>query len=82
MRDPFNAGEGNVFPKTNTDGEQHIRKFDDPAKSFKSQSQEEREFYTMVLHSSGTTFGKDTTTDIRDFPLNTAIWSQFTSDCL
>ena len=31
MRDPFKAGEGEVYFQTNTDKEQYIREFDDSA---------------------------------------------------
>ena len=35
-RDPSNAGDGKVYTQTNTGGEQHIRKFDDPAKKLQA----------------------------------------------
>ena len=42
VRDPFNTGEGKVYPQTNTDGELYIKRFDDPAKPFQPQNHEER----------------------------------------
>ena len=51
LRDPSNTGERKVYLQTNTDGEQYIKKFDDPATSFQPENQEEQEFHTMVLHS-------------------------------
>ena len=58
-----------------------MRKLDDLAKTFKPQSEEEHEFYYQVLDSVCARFGKDPN-NLQDFPLNVAIWSQFTSDCL
>ena len=75
-----NAGEGKV-PQANTDGEQYIRRFDDPATSFQPQNLEEQEFCAMVLHSICAECGKEPA-ELCDFPSNLAIWSQFTSDCL
>ena len=42
MRDPLHPGEGKVFPQTNTDGEQYIRKSDDPAKASKLRTRRNR----------------------------------------
>ena len=50
-----NAGGVQENPQTKTDGEQDIRRFDDPAQSFQPKNPEEQEFYTMVLRSI---FGK------------------------
>ena len=80
MRDPLIAGEGKVDLQTNTDGEQHIRRFDDPAKSFQLQIQQEQEFYTIVLHGIFAIFGKDPQIFV-SFRSKKAIWRQFTSDC-
>ena len=59
--------------------ERDIRKFDDPAKNFNSLSEEEHEFYKKVLDSICAKFGQYPT-NLQNFPLNIAIWSQFTSD--
>ena len=67
--------------RPNTDGEQYIKKFGDPAKSFKPQSDEEHEFYNRVLDGMCARFGKYPA-NLQDFKLNVAIWSKFTSDCL
>ena len=82
MRDPSNSGERKVDPQANTDGEQLHQEIDGPAKSFQPQNQEELEVYTMVLRSICAKFGTPwDPTDRSDFPLNMAIWSQFTNDC-
>ena len=54
---------------------------DDPAKTFKPQSEEEHAFYNQVVNRECARFGEHPT-NIQDFLLNVAIWSQFTSDCL
>ena len=61
-----------VHLRLNTDGEQYIKKFDDPAKNFKRQTEEEHEFYKQVLNSICARFGKYPS-NLQDFPLNTAI---------
>ena len=38
IRDPMSCGEGKVYPRTNTDGERHMRNIDDPEKSFELQN--------------------------------------------
>ena len=48
-------------------------------KSF--QNQKEQEFYSKALRSICAKCGKDPA-DLCDFPINTALWSQFTRDCL
>ena len=53
-RDPLNACEGKVYLQTNT-GEQYIRKFEDPAKSFSPQDQKEQEFCTASENKLGMT---------------------------
>ena len=56
-------------------------KIDDPAQIFKLQNHQERERYTMVWHSiCGRIWERPT--DLRNCPINIAIWSQFASDCL
>ena len=67
--------------RPNTDGEQYIKKFDDPAKSFKPQSDEEHEFYNRVLDVMCARFGKYPA-NLQDFKLNVTIWSKLTRDCL
>ena len=41
--------EKKVHLQSNTDGENYIRKFDDPSKKFKPQGAEEHEFYNQVF---------------------------------
>ena len=62
MRDPLNTGEREGFPPTNTGGEQHIRRFDDPARCFQVRNHQQRKFHTMVLHSICAKLDKDTQT--------------------
>ena len=70
--------KGHLLP--NTDGEEYIRKFDHPAKSFKPQTEVEHELHNRVSNSICARFGKYST-HIPDFPHNVAIWSQFTNGC-
>ena len=48
------------FSPRNTDGEQYIRRFADPVKSFQPQNQQEQEFHTMVLQSICAQVGEQT----------------------
>ena len=64
--DPLNTGEGQVYPQTNTGGEQHTINIGDQAKSLEQHPHTHWE----------------EPTDLRDFPFNIRIWSQFASDCL
>ena len=45
--DPSNTGERKLHLQTTTDGEKYIKKFDDPAKNFNPQSEEEHESYNQ-----------------------------------
>ena len=65
-----------------TDGEEYIRKFDDTAKNFKPQSEEEHEFYNQVLNSLCAQDLVKYPTSLQEFPLNVAMWSQVTIECL
>ena len=60
------SSEKKVHLHPNTDGEKYIRKFDDPAKKFKPQSEEEHEFYNQVLDRKCARFGKYPT-NLQDF---------------
>ena len=44
------SSEKKVHFHPNADGEKYIRKFDDPVKNFKPQSEEEHEFHNQVLY--------------------------------
>ena len=79
-REKFSS-EKKVHLPPNTDGEKYISKFDDYAKKFKPQSEGEDSFYNQVLNSTCARFGEDPN-NIQNFPLNVAIWSQVTRDCL
>ena len=57
------------------------KKFDNPAKNFKPQSEEEHEIFNQVLNSICANFGTSLTS-LLNFLVNVAIWSQRTSDCL
>ena len=61
--------------------EKQYLKFDEPAKKFKPQSEEEDEIYNQILNSFCARLGEDPT-NLQDSPLNAAIWSQFLSDWL
>ena len=76
----LSSGE-KVYLRPNTDGDQYIRKFDDPANNFKPQREEEYEFYNRVLNSFCARFGNDPT-NLQAVLLNVAIWCQFTSSCI
>ena len=81
VKGPPNTGEGNVHPQTNTDLEQHRKRFDDAARSFQPQNQEQQDFYTMVMHSFCAQLGEEPT-HLRDFPFNvkrTAMKNIFTT---
>ena len=69
-----------VHLRPNIDGQQYIKKFDDPAENLKRQSEEEHEFYNQVLNIICARFFWYPD-NLQDFPLNDAILSQFTSDC-
>ena len=70
--------KGHLHPST--DGEEYIRKFDHPAKSFKPQTEVELELHNRVSNSICERFGKYST-HFPDFPHSVAIWSQFTNGC-
>ena len=57
-REPLNAGEMQVYPQTNTDGEPYIRKFDDKAKAVSLRMRNKNS--AVVLHSMCAKFGRDT----------------------
>ena len=57
----------------------YIRKFDDRAHQFEPQSEEECECHNQVCDGMCARFGKYPT-NLKDFPPNVAIWSQFASD--
>ena len=55
----------------------YIKKFDDPARKFEPQREEEHTiFFNQVLDRKCARFWS-----LQDLPLNVAIWSQFSSDC-
>ena len=64
-----------------TDWEKNIRKFNALVQNSKLQSEEEHEFCGSVLESICARFG-EYPANLQDFPLNFAIWSQFTFDCV
>ena len=66
-----------ILPSSKQD---HIKKFDDPAMIFESQSEEEHELSNQNLDKTCARFGQDPR-HLQDYPLNVAIWSQFKSDC-
>ena len=80
MRDPLNTGNGKVHCQANTDGENNLRMFDDIAAKFSPFSEEELEFYNLVLNSRCAKFWKSLN-NLQDFSLNVACCSQYSSDC-
>ena len=74
------SSEPKVHLHPNTDAEKYIRKFDDAAKNFKPQSDEEHEFNNQVLDRKCARLGRHLTI-LQYFPLKVAIWSQCTGDC-
>ena len=60
-----------------TDGEKKVKKFDGLATIFKPQSEEEHEIHNQIFDSIG-----KGPINLRPFPLNVAIGSELTTDCL
>ena len=55
------SSEKKVHLHPNTGGETYIRKFEDLARNFKPQNEEEHEFHIQVLNSICARFGKNLT---------------------